>query len=227
VFFFDEAHLLFSDASKEFLDEVVRTVRLIRSKGVGIVFVTQSPKDVPADVLGQLGSRVQHALRAFTPDDAAALRAAARTYPTSEYDLEQTLQQLGTGEAIVTVLSDKGTPTPVAWTRLRAPQASMAAAPDATVLATVAASPLQAKYGTAVDRQSAYEMLQAKAQQAAAEEAAAQQAEAQQEAAAKEAKTTRSSGRKEPSALDSIWKAANSPLARQITRTVLGTLLKH
>ncbi len=230
VFFFDEAHLLFSDASKEFLDEVIRTVRLVRSKGVGIVFVTQSPKDVPADVLGQLGSRVQHALRAFTPDDAAALRAAARTYPTSSYDLEQTLQQLGTGEAIVTVLSDRGTPTPVAWTRLRAPRASMAAAPDATVQAAVAASAQQAKYGTAVDRQSAYEMLTAKAAQAAADQQAQADEEAQAKAEQQAARTERSSGggsRPEPTAFDSILRVANSPLGRQITRSVLGTLLKR
>ena len=230
VFFFDEAHLLFADASKEFLDEVIRTVRLIRSKGVGIVFVTQSPKDVPADVLGQLGSRVQHALRAFTPDDAAALRAAARTYPTSSYDLEQTLQQLGTGEAIVTVLSDRGTPTPVAWTRLRAPQASMAAAPEATVVATVAASALQATYGTAVDRQSAYEILTAKAQQAAADEQAQADQEAQAKADQQAARAERAPGgrsRPEPSAFDTILRAANSPLGRQITRSVLGTLLKR
>ncbi|WP_455606271.1 helicase HerA-like domain-containing protein, partial [Cellulosimicrobium funkei] len=108
VFFFDEAHLLFTGASKEFLQQVVQTVRLVRSKGVGVFFVTQSPKDVPADVLAQLGNRVQHALRAFTPDDAAALRAAVRTYPTSPYDLERLLQSLGTGEAVVTVLTEKG-----------------------------------------------------------------------------------------------------------------------
>src|SRR5690606_23211178 len=124
VFFFDEAHLLFNGASKEFLAQVVQTVRLIRSKGVGIFFVTQTPKDVPADVLAQLGNRVQHALRAFTPDDAKALRATARTFPTSDYDLEEVLTSMGTGEAVVTVLTEKGAPTPVAWTRLRAPQAS-------------------------------------------------------------------------------------------------------
>ncbi|HLV55537.1 MAG TPA: helicase HerA-like domain-containing protein, partial [Actinotalea caeni] len=123
VFFFDEAHLLFNGASKEFLAQVVQTVRLIRSKGVGIFFVTQTPKDVPADVLAQLGNRVQHALRAFTPDDAKALRATARTFPTSDYDLEEVLTSMGTGEAVVTVLTEKGAPTPVAWTRLRAPQA--------------------------------------------------------------------------------------------------------
>ncbi len=229
MFFFDEAHLLFADASQEFLDEVIRTVRLIRSKGVGIVFVTQSPKDLPADVLGQLGSRVQHALRAFTPDDAAALHAAARTYPSSSYDLEQVLQQLGTGEAIVTVLDDRGTPTPVAWTRLYAPRASMAAAPDATVLAAVAASPLSATYGTPVDRESAYEMLSAKAaQSAAARQAQAEQAaqdKAQQDA--ERASRPLSSRSASSSPFDELLKAANSPLARQITRSVLGTLLKR
>ena len=129
VFFFDEAHLLFRDASKDFTAAIVQTVRLIRSKGVGVFFVTQTPKDVPGDVLAQLGSRVQHALRAFTPDDAKALRATVGTYPRSGYDLERVLQELGTGEAIVTVMSEKGAPTPVAWTRLRAPQGLMS--PDA------------------------------------------------------------------------------------------------
>ena len=131
VFFFDEAHLLFNDASKDFLDAIQQTVRLIRSKGVGVFFVTQSPKDVPADVLAQLGNRVQHALRAFTPDDAKALKAAVRTYPNTAYDLEELLTQLGTGEAVITVLSEKGAPTPVAWTRMRAPESLMAPSPDA------------------------------------------------------------------------------------------------
>ena len=122
VFFFDEAHLLFADASKDFLQAITQTVRLIRSKGVGVFFVTQSPKDVPGDVLAQLGNRVQHALRAYTPDDAKALKAAVSTYPKSAYDLEELLTQLGTGEAVITVLSERGAPTPVAWTRMRAPQ---------------------------------------------------------------------------------------------------------
>jgi len=121
VFFFDEAHLLFRDASKAFLAAITQTVRLIRSKGVGVFFVTQTPKDVPGDVLAQLGSRVQHALRAFTPDDATALRASVRTYPESGYDLERVLQELGTGEAIVTVMSERGAPTPVACSH-RAPR---------------------------------------------------------------------------------------------------------
>ena len=181
VFFFDEAHLLFRDASKDFLAQIVQTVRLIRSKGVGVFFVTQTPKDVPADVLGQLGSRVQHALRAFTPDDAKALRATVGTYPKSGYDLERTLQELGTGEAIVTVMSEKGAPTPVAWTRLRAPQGLMSPTPDAQIDAAVAASVLLPRYGTPIDRESAREILTAKMNAVAEAEAAAAAAKAQAE----------------------------------------------
>ena len=126
VFFFDEAHLLFKDASKEFLAAITQTVRLIRSKGVGVFFVTQSPTDVPDDVLAQLGSRVQHQLRAHTPNDAKALRATVSTYPHSDYeDLGEVITSLGIGEAIVTVMNERGAPTPVAWTRLRAPESLM------------------------------------------------------------------------------------------------------
>lgn len=175
VFFFDEAHLLFKDASKDFLAQIIQTVRLIRSKGVGIFFVTQTPKDVPSEVLAQLGSRVQHQLRAFTPDDAKALKATVSTYPTSGYALGEVLQSLGTGEAIVTVMNEKGAPSPVAWTRLRAPQGLMSPTPDAAIDAAVQATPLLARYGTAIDRESAREILGAK--MAAAHEAAqAQQA---------------------------------------------------
>lgn len=191
VFFFDEAHLLFRDASKDFLAAIVQTVRLIRSKGVGVFFVTQTPKDVPSDVLAQLGSRVQHALRAFTPDDAKALRATVGTYPKSGYDLERVLQELGTGEAIVTVMSEKGAPTPVAWTRLRAPQGLMSPTPDPAIDAAVKASPLLAKYGTAIDRESAREILSAKmkaaADAAAAEEAALAKAKTDAELATQQA----------------------------------------
>jgi hypothetical protein len=187
VFFFDEAHLLFSGASKDFLEQIVRTVRLIRSKGVGIVFVTQTPKDVPNDVLAQLGSRVQHQLRAHTPDDAKALRATVSTYPTSEYDLGEVLTSLATGEAIVTVMNEQGAPTPVAWTRLRAPQGSMDPMPAAEMEARVASSPLLATYGTPVDPESAHEVLarrmEAAAAQSAADDAAKQAAAAEAEAA--------------------------------------------
>jgi DNA double-strand break repair helicase HerA and related ATPase len=158
VFFFDEAHLLFADASDAFLDEVVRTVRMIRSKGVGVFFVTQAPTDLPSEVLGQLGARIQHALRAFTPEDADALKKTVRTYPKSDiYDLEELMTSLGTGEAAVTILSERGVPTPVVHTRLLAPRSSMAA--TAGVAEAAQASPLAAKYGTRLERESAAEQL--------------------------------------------------------------------
>ena len=173
VFFFDEAHLLFKDASGAFLDAIAQTVRLIRSKGVGVFFVTQSPTDVPDDVLAQLGSRVQHQLRAHTPNDAKALKQTVNTYPTSDYpDLGEVITSLGIGEAIVTVMNEKGAPTPVAWTRLRAPQSLMAAADPAAMEAAVKSSPLFTKYAEPVDRESAYELLVAKLEAGAAKAAA-------------------------------------------------------
>ncbi|HET7474359.1 MAG TPA: helicase HerA-like domain-containing protein [Candidatus Limnocylindrales bacterium] len=177
-FFFDEAHLLFDDASDALLDQIERTARLIRSKGVGVYFVTQAPTDVPSSVLAQLGNRVQHALRAFTPDDADALRKTARTFPMTEhYDVEKTITSLGTGEALVTVLSPRGTPTPLAATRLLPPDSLMAAIADTDLQARVAASPFSTKYGQTIDRESAYEMITARlasAKQAAADAAANQ-----------------------------------------------------
>ena len=160
VFFFDEAHLLFNGASKAFLAEVVKTVRLVRSKGVGIYFVTQSPKDVPEGVLAQLGGRVQHALRAFTPTDAKKLKETVSTFPTSPFDLGQILTSLGTGEAVVTVLDRKGRPTPVAPTRLYAPAANMGEADATVVQQHVDSSPNLAKYKDAVDPESAFELLE-------------------------------------------------------------------
>ena len=163
VFFFDEAHLLFTDASKAFRERIEQTVKLIRSKGVGVFFCTQLPTDIPNTVLSQLGARVQHALRAFTPDDQAALAKTVKTYPnTEDYDIEEALTSLGTGEAIVTVLSERGAPTPVAWTRMRAPRSLMAALPLAEVTAAAQASPLHGRYGRTVDRESAYERLTAR-----------------------------------------------------------------
>jgi uncharacterized protein len=169
VFFFDEAHLLFDDASREFVDQVQRTVRLIRSKGVGVFFITQLPQDLPDEVLAQLGNRIQHALRAITPKDAAALRKTVATYPTSVvYDLGTALTSLGVGEAVVTVLSPEGVPTPVAWTRLYPPDSKMAPASPSTLEGVLAASALHAKYATAVDPESAYEKLTARLQEATA-----------------------------------------------------------
>ena len=173
-FFFDEAHLLFDDASQALMDQIERTARLIRSKGVGVYFVTQAPTDVPSPVLAQLGNRVQHALRAFTPDDADALRKTARTFPMTEfYDVEKTITSLGTGEALVTVLSPKGVPTPLAATRLLAPDSLMAPLDAVQFQGRIATSPFQAKYGATVDRDSAYERITAKIAAARAASAAA------------------------------------------------------
>ena len=176
-FFFDEAHLLFQDASDALIEQVERTARLIRSKGVGVYFVTQAPTDVPSSVLSQLGNRVQHALRAFTPEDADALKKTARTFPITEfYDVEKTITSLGIGEALVTVLSPRGVPSPLAATRLLAPDSLMAPLAPAELQGRVAMSAIFAKYGQAVDRESAEERLAARI--AAGREAAARSTEA-------------------------------------------------
>ncbi|MCC0097246.1 DUF853 domain-containing protein [Streptomyces flavotricini] len=232
VFFFDEAHLLFSGASKAFLESITQTVRLIRSKGIGVFFVTQTPKDVPADVLAQLGNRVQHALRAFTPDDAKALKATVKTFPNSAYDLEELLTQLGTGEAVITVLSEKGAPTPVAATRLRAPQSLMGPIDAAALDAAVKSSLLYSRYAEPVDRESAYEKISA--EQAAAEaaaEAAAAGAEAEKRAE-EAAKAARGAPKPDPSLAQqvvgsglfrSLARSIGTQLGREISRSIFGT----
>nr|WP_300147961.1 helicase HerA-like domain-containing protein [Propionicimonas sp.] len=235
VFFFDEAHLLFNGASKAFLDAIAQTVRLIRSKGVGIFFVTQSPTDVPDNVLAQLGSRVQHQLRAHTPKDAKALKATVETYPTSSYDLAETLQALGIGEAIVTVLNPDGAPTPVAWTRMMAPRASMEPMPEEWLTKGVASSAMQGKYGQDINRDSAYEMLARRleegAAKAAAEKEAAEQAKAQAAEEKSAARPTRSSGSSRPAPKSGVEKVLGSPtfwnqvirVGGQVVRTMWGT----
>ncbi|MGY3843649.1 helicase HerA-like domain-containing protein [Streptomyces hydrogenans] len=237
VFFFDEAHLLFKGASKAFLESITQTVRLIRSKGVGVFFVTQTPKDVPADVLAQLGNRVQHALRAFTPDDAKALKATVRTFPDSAYDLEEVLTSLGTGEAVVTVLSERGAPTPVAATRLRAPESLMGPVDPAVLEAAVKGSPLYGRYAQAVDRESAYERLSAdeaaRTARAAETAARAEREKAEREAAKKAAGTERARApEEEPSLVDqvvgsgmfkSLARSIGTQLGREISRSIFGT----
>jgi uncharacterized protein len=223
VFFFDEAHLLFTDASKDFLTQVTQTVRLIRSKGVGVYFVTQTPKDVPGDVLAQLGNRVQHALRAFTPDDAKALRATVSTFPTSSYDLGEVLTQLGIGEAIVTVLSERGAPTPVAWTRLQAPQSLMAPTDAAVMQQMVSASPLWAEYGVAVDRDSAYERLTARLAAAQVEAAPAPAAPAPPAPGPKPSPARREVESEASKTVKVFAAAAATTLGREIVRGLFGT----
>ena len=221
VFFFDEAHLLFEDASKEFLAAITRTVRLIRSKGVGVFFVTQSPTDVPDDVLAQLGSRVQHQLRAHTPNDAKALRATVDTYPHSSYDdLGKVITSLGIGEAVVTVMNERGAPTPVAWTMLRAPRSLMSPADPAVVEATVTGSPLHAKYAEAVDRDSAHEMLARRLEEGAAKAEAEAAAEPRaKEPAPEKASYPKKGGGSAPAPKDMVAEVLQSQAAKEFMRT--------
>lgn len=159
VFFFDEAHLLFKSASPTFLDQVVQTAKLIRSKGVGVFFITQTPQDIPEDVLAQLGSRVMHALRAYTPKDVDKLKNTVSTFPNTPLDLEEVITNLGTGEALVTVLGEKGVPTPVAPTRLCAPAADMGVADTDIMKRVIDESPIRDKYLESTDPYSAFEAL--------------------------------------------------------------------
>jgi len=226
VFFFDEAHLLFDNASKALLDEVEKVVRLIRSKGVGIFFITQSPKDIPADVLGQLGNRVQHALRAFTADDDKALKAAARTFPkTPFYDIEETLTTLGIGDAFVTVLAPNGAPTPPFATRLIPPAARMGPLTDAEMAQRLSSSAQVKEYAAAIDRESAREML-AKRVAPAAQPAGAPDGASP---AAGPAAPARSGGRAPKPEPSTFEKVMNSPLTRTVAgvvaRGIMGALL--
>ena len=180
VFFFDEAHLLFKDAPKALLEKVEQVVRLIRSKGVSVWFITQNPMDIPESVLAQIGNRVQHALRAYTPNEQKAIRAAARSFRVNDaFDTETVLQELATGEALVSVLDEKGIPTIVQRANILPPKSSMAAVEPAVIGTVLANSPLLNKYTTLVDRESAYEILTAQAEEAAreAEELARQKEE--------------------------------------------------
>ncbi|MBF4163621.1 helicase HerA-like domain-containing protein [Nocardioides acrostichi] len=221
VFFFDEAHLLFADASDAFLDQVAQTVRLIRSKGVGIVFVTQNPTDLPDEVLGQLGSRIQHAMRAHTPADAKALKATVNTFPYSGYDdLGRVLTGLGIGEAVVTMMDDRGAPTPVAWTKLRAPQSLMAPATPDAMRAVVAASPRNAVYTEVIDRESAREKLAAKVEQGAATQEAERHVPAQKPSSQAPPKQEQSTVEKVVGS--KVFQDAARTAAREIVRGIFG-----
>lgn len=171
VFFFDEAHLLFKNSSKAFLEQIETIIRLIRSKGIGVFFCTQAPTDVPESVLSQLGNRVQHALRAFTPNDVDALKKTVNTYPRSEfYEIDKMLTSLGTGQALITVLNEKGIPTEVAATMLTPPRAIMGPLSSADFNGLIQASDLTAKYQESIDPESAYEILTKRVNEKLAEE---------------------------------------------------------
>ena len=230
AFFFDEAHLLFRDAPKALLDKIEQVVRLIRSKGVSVWFITQSPSDIPESVLGQLGNRVQHALRAYTPNEQKALRYAARSFrPNPAFDTERALQEVGVGEAIVSVLDVKGTPSITYRANVLPPRSSMNAAEDKYFAAVMNADPLKSKYAAAVDRESAYEVINAERDAAVAEEQKEAE-EAKREDKEKEKKpasSSRKTGRKKQSALGkTVSSAANSfgrEIGRQLVRGLFGT----
>lgn len=221
IFIFDEAHLLFADASKAFLQQVEQTVKLIRSKGVGVFFCTQLPTDIPNPVLSQLGARIQHALRAFTPDDQKALAKTVRTYPKSTvYDLEEALTSLGTGEAIVTVLSEKGAPTPVAWTKIAPPRSLMDTIGDDRIKSTALSSALQGKYGQSIDRESAYEMLLARV---AAANPAPETPQAPGRSEAQQEEDSAAERIMKNPAVKSFLRSAASAAGREISRSIFGT----
>jgi len=218
VFFFDEAHLLFADAPTGLLQKIEQTVKLIRSKGVGIYFVTQNPLDIPDSVLAQLGNRVQHALRAYTPRDQKAVKVAATTFRANpKFDTEKAITELGKGEALVSVLDLKGVPTMVERTFIRPPAGQLGPITPAQRQAIMAASPVAGKYDTAVDRESAYEKLQKKAgERVRAEQQARDAKEAEQQAKAE----ARSQPRERESATDRFIKNAASSVGRQLGSTV-------
>ena len=219
VFFFDEAHLLFDNAPKALVEKIEQVVRLIRSKGVGVYFISQSPLDIPEDVLGQLGHRVQHALRAFTPKDQKAVKAAAQTFRARKgFDVEAAITELGTGEALASVLDDKGSPTPVARILVRPPESRIGPLTDAERKEHLKRSPVKDRYDKAVDRESAYELLKARGEEAAT-------AAEEQKAAEKPVKRGREPESIASAMAKSAARAIGSQIGRQIVRGVLGSLL--
>ena len=218
VLFIDEAHLIFENATKALLDQIEVIIKLIRSKGVGIIFVTQNPIDIPEDVLAQLGLKIQHALRAFTAKDRKSIALAAANYPESEhYNISELITELGIGEAIVTALNEDGIPTPLVHTYLRAPQSRMDILTPDELKTITEASQLRKKYETVVDRESAHEILTAKLEDAASE------------SHRDKMKSQRTAARKEKSTLEKVLsntttRQVGRTVAREITRGILGVL---
>lgn len=217
VFFIDEAHLIFKEASKALLNQIESIVKLIRSKGVGLYFVTQNPTDVPDDVLAQLGLKVQHALRAFTAKDRKAIKLTAQNYPDSEfYDTEEILTSLGIGEALISALDEKGRPTPLAATMLRAPMSRMDVLTNKELKEAIGKSKLIKKYNEEIDRESAYEILNEKIEKA--------EKEAEKEREAKQKKSSRrTSSRRRSTRMNPVVKVLTSAT---FIRGVLGVLKK-
>jgi uncharacterized protein len=243
VFFFDEAHLLFTDCPEALQDKIEQVIRLIRSKGVGVYFISQNPLDVPDMVLGQLGNRVQHALRAFTPRDQKAVKSAAETFrPNPKFEVESAITELGTGEALTSFLEEKGAPGVVERALIIPPRSRIGVITPAERAKVVNWSPVQGQYETAVDRESAYELLKAKAERSAQAAAAARNAEEQAKAAEefrkqqekqqKEQERQQSRGRSRSSSRDTVFEATaksagrsvGNSIGRAIVRGILGSL---
>ncbi|TXH63089.1 MAG: DUF853 domain-containing protein [Thiothrix sp.] len=231
VFFFDEAHLLFNDAPKALVDKVEQVVRLIRSKGVGVYFITQNPLDIPDSILGQLGNRIQHALRAFTPRDQKAVKAAADTFRANpDLDTAEVIMELGVGEALVSVLEEKGIPSIVQRTLIRPPQSRIGPATAEERANLIRQSPFAGRYDKMIDRESAHEILQARAEKLSTELAAASQAKEFEKAARRyeAANTPRPSNRQTlgEAIVKSAARSISSNLGKQIVRGLLGSLFK-
>lgn len=222
VFFFDEAHILFDQSPKPLIEKIEHVVRLVRSKGIGIYFITQSPLDIPEDILGQLGLKIQHALRAFTPKDRKVIKSVARSFRTNEnFDSETVITELGIGEALVSTLDAKGTPRPVQRTLIRPPESRIGPLSDEERKERLSKSPLKGRYDSIVDRESAYELLKKRTEELQAE----QNKEAQLKA---EEQTKPAKGRKRQSMGEAFMKSAarsiGSSVGRRIIRGVLGSI---
>lgn len=240
VFFFDEAHLLFKYAPQALLDTIEQVVKLIRSKGVGVYFVTQNPRDIPDAVLAQLGNRVQHALRAYTPNERKAVRAAAASFrPNPAFDTEDTITQLGVGEALVSTLDEKGRPNMVARTLIRPPSSRLGPATEAERQAAMADSPVAGRYDREVDRDSAYEALERR-REAAAEQQERLEAEEAKDAKRETAAKRRTSSRRTPArrrssgrqsygeaAVKTVLRQASRQITRELVRGLLGGFLRR
>ncbi len=231
VFFFDEAHLLFNNSPKGLIDRITQVVRLIRSKGVGIFFVSQYPNDIPDEVLGQLGCRIQHGLRAFTPKDQKAVRVAAQTFRQNpEIDTEQAITELGVGEALVSTLDPKGRPTIVDWCLMAPPHSQIGPITADEKNSTMAKSPIKGRYDTALDRESAYELLIVREEELQKKRIDAALELEHEKTAAKEAKAkNKGSGRQRQSVLEStlksIGRSFGSQIGRSLVRGILGSLI--
>ena len=217
AFFFDEAHLLFDDAPKALVDKVEQVVRLIRSKGVSVWFITQNPTDIPDSVLGQIGNRVQHALRAYTPADQKAVNAAAKSFRINPaFRTVDAIQELGTGDALVSVLDEKGVPTMVERAGILPPRSSMSAVEENMLLTVVSASKFRDKYAKELDRESAFELISEQN-----EEKAKAEAEAKKKEEAEKEKKKKSSSRKKTTVLERTINSTASTIGREIGRKII------